>query len=73
VISRVVVFAKIGSGVKEDVNSLKLISESGDVPNVSYDDTSCGVAELSPRFFLGSSQRPHLMTRLQKGADQIIS
>jgi hypothetical protein len=68
-----VVFAEIRGRVEDDVNTPKCVSELGEVADVSYDDVSSGVAEFSPRFFFGPSQRPHLVAGLMKNADQIVS
>ncbi len=69
----VVVFAEVGSGMEHYVYTFKVVSELRYVPDVPYDDTSGGVAKLSPRFFFGPGQRPHLMAGLKKNTDQIVS
>jgi hypothetical protein len=72
-IPRGVVLAEIGGCVEDDVSPSKIVSELGYVPDVSYDYPSRGVSKFSPRFLFGPSQRPHLIARLQKSADQIVS
>jgi hypothetical protein len=68
VIPRIVVLAEIGGCVEDHVNPSKIVSEIGYVAGVPYDLASGSVAEFPPRFFLGPSQCPNLVTGLQKNA-----